>query len=56
VQGSYNLHNGLQVVASGLNLSNEVFGFYNGNKIYPVQREHYRPTVSFGLRWTVASE
>jgi hypothetical protein len=28
------------VVASGLNLSNEVFGFYNGSGIYPVQREY----------------
>ena len=33
---------GLQVVASGLNLSNEVFGFYNGSPIYPVQREYYK--------------
>jgi TonB-dependent receptor len=56
VQGSYRLYKSLQVVASGLNLSNEVFGFYNGSKIYPVQREYYRPTVSFGLRWTLAGE
>ena len=46
----------LRVVASFLNMSNEVFGFYNGSPIYPVQREYYRPTYSFGLRWTVASE
>jgi hypothetical protein len=50
------LYKGLQVVASGLNLSNEVFGFYNGSPIYPVQREYYKPTTSFGLRWTVSSE
>lgn len=56
VQGSYRVHKGWQVVASGLNLSNEVFGFYNGSTIYPVQREYYRPTVSFGMRWTLASE
>ena len=56
VQGSYRLYKGIQVVASGLNLSNEVFGFYNGSGIYPVQREYYRPTVSFGLRWSTASE
>jgi TonB-dependent receptor len=56
VQGSYRVYKSLQVIASGLNLSNEVFGFYNGSKIYPVQREYYSPTVSFGLRWTVASE
>jgi hypothetical protein len=43
-------------VASLLNMSNEVFGFYNGSKIYPVQREYYRPTYSFGVRWTIGPE
>jgi TonB-dependent receptor len=52
IQGSYRVYKGLQFVASGLNLSNEVFGFYNGSTIYPVQREFYKPTVSFGMRWT----
>jgi len=42
---------GLRVVASFLNLNNEVFGFYNGSEQYPVQREYYRPAYSFGLRW-----
>ncbi len=56
VQGSYRLYKGMRVVASGLNLSNEVFGFYNGSPIYPVQREYYRPTYSFGLRWSVGPE
>jgi TonB-dependent receptor len=56
VQGSYRLYKGLQIVASGLNLSNEVFGFYNGSSIYPVQREYYKPTTSFGLRWSTSSE
>jgi TonB-dependent receptor len=56
IQGSYRIYRNLQVVASGLNLSNEVFGFYNGSGIYPVQREYYRPTVSFGLRWTLSGE
>jgi TonB-dependent receptor len=52
LQGSYRLYKGVQFVASGLNLSNEVFGFYNGSTIYPVQREYYRPTYSFGVRWS----
>ncbi len=56
VQGSYRIQKGLQFVASGLNLSNEVFGFYNGSPIYPVQREFYKPTVSLGFRWTSSSE
>jgi len=54
-QGSY-ASAGPAIVASGLNLSNEVFGFYNGSGIYPVQREFYKPTVSFGFRWTSAAE
>jgi TonB-dependent receptor len=52
IQGSYRLYRGLSFLASGLNLSNEVFGFYNGSPIYPIQREFYKPTVSFGMRWT----
>src|SRR5467141_2465402 len=56
IQGSYRIRKGLQFVASGLNLSNEVFGFYNGSPIYPVQREFYKPTVSFGFRWTSSGE
>ena len=56
VQGSYRVYKGLQFVASGMNLSNEVFGFYNGSAIYPVQREYYHPTTSFGFRWSLDSE
>jgi TonB-dependent receptor len=56
VQGSYRLYKGMEVVGSGLNLSNEVFGFYNGSGIYPVQREYYRPTYSFGVRWNPSRE
>lgn len=56
LQGTYRLYRGWQFVASGLNLSNEVFGFYNGSGIYPVQREYYKPTVSFGFRWSRSSE
>ncbi len=52
LQGTYNLPKGLQAVAYGLNLNNEVFGFYNGSTIYPVQREFYRPTFGGGLRWS----
>ncbi len=51
VQGSYRIAKGFQAVVSGLNLSNEVFGFYQGSPIYPIQREYYHPTVSFGMRW-----
>ncbi len=56
VQGSYRLYKGWHIVASGLNLTNEVFGFYKGSAIYPVQREYYKPTASFGMRWSQVSE
>jgi TonB-dependent receptor len=51
-QASYSLPKGFQVYAYGLNLNNEVFGFYNGSPQYVVQREYYHPTYAFGVRWT----
>ena len=42
----------VQIIASFLNLTNEVFGFYQGSEQFPVQREYYNRTYSFGLRWT----
>ena len=56
VQGSYRIGKGFQAVVSGLNLSNEVFGFYLGSPIYPIQREYYHPSVLFGVRWSSAIE
>jgi len=50
-QASYGLTRSLAVLVQGLNLTNEVFGFYNGSPWYVVQREFYKPTYSFGLRW-----
>ena len=47
-QGSYRLKYGFTVMAYGLNLNNEVFGFYNGQPQYMVQREYYGPTFAFG--------
>lgn len=51
-QASYRLPWGFQAYAYGLNLNNEVFGFYNGSPQYVVQREYYHPTYAGGLRWT----
>jgi TonB-dependent receptor len=55
-QGSYALRPGLQLLVSGLNLTNEDFGFYNGSPKYDIQREFYHPTYSFGLKWTPERE
>jgi hypothetical protein len=51
-QGSYRLGHGVQMIVSLLNLSNEVFGYYQGSPIYPIQREYYHPTYMSGIRWT----
>ena len=56
IQGSYRVGRGLSLVAYGLNLSNEVFGFYQGSGIYPIQREYYHPTVAAGVRWSSTKE
>ena len=55
-QASFRMYHGLQFIFAGLNLTNEVFGFYNGSPIYPIQREYYKPSYEFGLRYTLANE
>jgi TonB-dependent receptor len=51
-QASFRMYHGLQFIFAGLNLTNEVFGFYQGSAIYPIQREYYKPSYEFGLRYT----
>jgi len=55
-QGSVYLGKGLTATVSGLNLNNAVFGFYQGSQQFFIQREYYRPTYSFGLRWNLQHE
>ena len=50
-QGIIRLRHDLSMVVSGLNLNNEVFGFYQGSPQYMIQREYYQPTYSAGLSW-----
>jgi hypothetical protein len=40
----------------GLDLNNEVFGFYNGSPQYMTQREYYKPTYSASLRYEFSPE
>ncbi len=47
---------GLRLEVEGLDLNNEVFGFYNGSPEYMTQREYYKPTYSASLRWTSGVE
>jgi TonB-dependent receptor len=56
LQGTYKLPKGFTAVAYALNLNNEVFGFYQGSTIYPIQREFYKQTFGGGLRWSPTRE
>ena len=56
VQASYHLPKGFSAIAYGLNLNNEVFGFYYGDPQYPTQREFYRQSFGGGLRWSPTRE
>jgi len=53
-QGSVRVWRGLSLIVADLNMSDEVFGFYNGSKQYMNQREFYHPTYEFGFRWDSA--
>jgi outer membrane receptor protein involved in Fe transport len=55
-QGSVFLGKGLTAIVSGLNLNNAGFGFYQGSPQYFIQREYYKPTYTFGLRWEMGRE
>jgi len=55
-QGSIRLSHGLSFVMYGLNLTNEVFGFYQGSPEFMIQREYYQPTYAAGFRWTPLHE
>jgi TonB-dependent receptor len=55
-QAQVRAYRGLQLVVGGLNLTNEVFGFYQGSPQYPIQREYYKPSYIFGLRYTLSNE
>jgi TonB-dependent receptor len=55
-QAAIRMYRGLQFIVAGLNLTNEVFGFYNGSTQFPIQREYYKPSYMFGLRYTLSNE
>jgi hypothetical protein len=55
-QGSVRLGGGFTFMAYGLNLTNSVFGFYQGSSQFVNQREYYKPTYGGGLRYTFGQE
>ncbi len=52
-QGSFKLGGGFTAMVYGLNLGNEVFGFYQGSTQFVNQREYYKSTYGGGLRYTL---
>jgi TonB-dependent receptor len=48
-QASYIFKSGFKVLASLLNINNQVFGFYNGSPQFNIQREFYGPTLFLGV-------
>jgi TonB-dependent receptor len=46
----------VHMIVSFLNLTNEVFGFYQGSERFPIQREYYSRTISVGFVWTPFSD
>jgi len=56
MQGSVGMGKGLTFMSYILNVNNEVFGFYNGNSQYVLQREYYKPTFGVGFRWNPTFE
>jgi len=46
----------LSAMAYGLNLNNEVFGYYTGSTNFVNQREYYKATYAAGLKYTFTSE
>jgi TonB-dependent receptor len=55
-QGSIRGPHGFTFVVYGMNLNNQVFGFYQGSPQYMIQREYYQPTIAAGVRWSPTRE
>ncbi|MGA3096067.1 MAG: TonB-dependent receptor [Bryobacteraceae bacterium] len=55
-QASVRLAYGLSAVVYGLNMTDEVFGFYTGSAAFVNQREYYKPTYAIGFRYSLNRE
>jgi TonB-dependent receptor len=55
-QASIRLGYGFTAVIYGLNMTDEVFGYYTGSPIFVNQREYYKPTYSAGVRYSLNRE
>jgi TonB-dependent receptor len=55
-QASYRVFRGWSATISGLNLNNEVFGYYTGSTQFVNQREYYKPTITAGFRYNFGAK
>jgi TonB-dependent receptor len=55
-QATFRIGHGLSAVVYGLNLTNEVFGYYQGSPIFVNQREFYKTDYAGGFRYTFNRE
>ncbi len=55
-QASVRLGHRITAMVYGLNLNNEVFGYYQGSPIFVNQQEWYKPTFALGLRYSFNHE
>ena len=53
---AYRLAYGVTAEAYGLNLTDEVFGYYTGSPIFVNQREYYKTTLAVGFRYNLNRE
>jgi TonB-dependent receptor len=55
-QASVRIAKGFTAMVYGLNLTNEVFGYYNGSQEFVNQREYYKTTYAGGVRYSFNHE
>jgi hypothetical protein len=55
-QSTIRMGHGFGAIVYGLNLTNEVFGYYTGSPIFVNQREWYKATYAAGVRYPLNRE
>jgi TonB-dependent receptor len=55
-QVSVRIGHGLTAMLYGLNMTNEVFGYYTGSPVFVNQREWYQATYAAGIRYSLNRE
>lgn len=56
MQATIRIRSGFSAIVYGLNLTDEVFGYYTGSPIFVNQREWYKPMYAAVVRYTLNRE